>query len=214
MDVNVNNYDLYRANLVYFSDEDEESNVEEFEFELRRNQHDDPLTYNQIYGNSRNQRAQRMRNGIIPITSTGNIPNDNGWNMYVNRNDLNQALANRGGIVRVRTQKYNARRRNQPDELFRGYTTNDIIAGVPEGLKDYYIRVQDRRVTACTCPDVMLRELGPVGCKHQRLIRMLLPRRRRDRQQRAIRRLEIDRGSGVSSGNRRSSRLRRLRRRR
>ncbi|MAU14049.1 MAG: hypothetical protein CMH46_00730 [Muricauda sp.] len=209
--VDLDNYLLFRDGLHYFDDEENDinANVEAVQLDLLRDEDDGVLTYNEVYGNSRAARAQRMRNGIVPVTSNG-LPVDNNWNFYVHREDLAEANATGQAVVRVRTQRFNSRYRGTQQE-FRGYTTIADIAGVPEGVQHYYVHVENRRVVDCTCPDKLVRELPGPGCKHQRLVRMLLTRRvRRTQQQRMLRRLRTS--FRVPFGTR-SRRLRRRRRR-
>lgn len=203
--VDLNNYIAFYNGLHYYSDDEEEANVERFDFATVAGQ-----SYNDIYGNSRRSRAINMRNGILPASAAANLPNNNEWNFYVHRQDIQAAIANRQGIVRVRTQKFNVPNRQDANELFQGWQTEEPIANVPPGIQNYYVRVENERVVNCTCPDKKLRELGGPGCKHQRLVRMLLgPRRRRTTQQRLQRRLAIEgRGSywGAARRNRRRRR--------
>lgn len=205
--VDWDNYLAFYNGLHYFSDDDEEeeANVERFEFASVPGQ-----SYNDTYGNSRAARAMNMRNGILPASAAANLPDNNQWNFYVHRQDMQQAIANRQGIVRVRTQKFNVPNRQDANELFQGWRTEEAVANVPAGIHNYYVRIENGRVVNCTCPDKKLRELRGPGCKHQRLVRMLLiPRRRRTVRERLTRQLAIEgRGSywGAARRNRRRRR--------
>lgn len=205
--VDWDNYLAFYNGLHYFSDDDEEeeANVERFEFASVPGQ-----SYNDTYGNSRAARAMNMRNGILPASAAANLPDNNEWNFYVHRQDMQQAIANRQGIVRVRTQKFNVPNRQDANELFQGWRTEEAVANVPAGIHNYYVRIDNGRVVNCTCPDKKLRELRGPGCKHQRLVRMLLiPRRRRTVRERLTRQLAIEgRGSywGAARRNRRRRR--------
>ncbi len=166
-----------------------------FNTRSRRGELNQVLDYDTAYGDSRNERARRMRNGIVPRTvrPEEDPETPEAWlQFYVDRQSFDQSMDTGNGIVDVRSQKHNVRDR-QSQELFKGIDLRNVAPF--NRIVPYYVTLVNFTASQCTCPDHLRRE---VTCKHMKLVQYHVRRQRRrqetdqQRLERRLRRMGID----------------------
>ena len=173
----------------------EEPMFPRFNNRSRRGQLDQILDYSTAYGADRDDRATKMKRGVVSRTVRPDEDPENPrqWiNKYVNKASLRRVINERNGIVIVRSQKFNVRSRPN-NELFKGIRLNRQGFN---GIYNYYVKVENDRCINCSCPDRLERN---VECKHMKLVTETI---REQRQASAItRRLQRLRRLGIDPRN-------------